>query len=30
MLAACGIIGVIDIGDGDLSVGGDGMHGADR
>lgn len=30
MLTGCGRIGVIDIGDGDLGVGGDGMHGADR
>lgn len=30
MLAGCGRICVIDIGDGDLGVGGDGVHGADR
>lgn len=30
MLAGCGGIGVIDIGDSDLGVGGDGNYGADR
>lgn len=30
MLASWGGIGVIDIGDGDLGVGGYGNHGADR
>lgn len=30
MLAGCGRIGVIDIGDGDFGVGGDGMQSVDR